>query len=853
MQNLVLFSLSILMCVLISISPALSTPIVVRIGVYENVPKITVDRAGKPSGILGDLIVEIARLERWQLEVVPCEWEQCMELVRTGQIDLLPDVAENEQRRTEMEFHAIPVLHSWSQVYRSEKVSITTILELDQKRIAILEDSIQLSYLRGLAHEFDIRPDFVVVPTLERALQAVADGNADAMVTNHLHGHYNAPTFHLFPTPVMFLPSRLFYATPPRQGDVLRAQIDAHLARWRDNPDSMYYQILRRWGGETQPQPIPKALWWGLGILSALLAVTVAFIYLLRYQVRQKTRELAESDERLSTILNHLDAYVYIKDSHHCYQFVSQKVCEVFGLSAEQIIGRRDDSLFDSETAARLYENDSRVLKKGEKLVIEETNHFPLQSITRTYLSVKIPLWDARGSVVALCGISTDITEQRRHQEELHQLTFYDPLTALPNRRLFLDRLRDGVANITSYAHDMAIVYIDLDHFRDLNDTLGHQVGDRLLQIIATRLQAVVQQGDTMARLGGDEFVLLKDNLSANREKALQQVEHVIALIVEQLSGMIVLEHASYTVTASIGAAFLSDTGRGDELLKSAELAMFEAKESGRNAVRYFDPSMQKQANMRIEMEAGLRRGLLENEFILYYQPQYTAQGAMLGVEALVRWQPPGKPLTSPAEFIPIAESSGLILPLGRWILRTACGQLARWAQQPETAHWRVAVNVSARQLHDPEFVADVLNVLEQTGADPHLLELELTESLLVENVEQTIIKILALRERGVSFSLDDFGTGYSSLNLLKRLPLDQLKIDQSFVRDLLSEKNDEAIIRTIITLGRNLNLQVIAEGVETEAQRDALLAMGCDRFQGYLFSRPLPEMELLQQIFAVK
>lgn len=853
MQNLVLRSMCSVCVVFAVVSLSFANATVLRVGVYENVPKITLDYAGNPSGILGELLVEIARLEGWQLEVVSCQWEQCMEMVRTGQIDLLPDVAENEQRRTEMEFHAVPVLHSWSQIYRRAEVSITTILELDQKRIAILEDSIQLSYLRGLANEFNIHPEFVVVPTLVQALQAVARGDADAMVANHLFGHYNAPTHHLFPTPVMFLPSRLFYATPLRQGGALRAKIDAHVVRWRENPDSIYYQILRRWGGETQPQRIPPALWWGVGILSASLVVTVAFISLLRYQVRQKTRELAESDERLSTILSHLNAYVYIKDLHHCYQYVSQKVCDVFGLNAEQIIGKRDDSFFDRETAARLYENDNRVLKKGEKLVVEETNHFPLRSITRTYLSVKIPLRDTQGVVAALCGISTDITEQRRHQEELHQLTFYDPLTALPNRRLFLDRLQDGVTKMTSYAHDLAIIYIDLDHFRDLNDTLGHHVGDRLLQIIASRLQAAAHEDDTLARLGGDEFALLTESLSVNREKALQQIEQVVAKIVEQLRDPIVLEHASYTVTASIGAAFLSDTGRGEVLLKSAELAMFEAKAGGRNAVRYFDPSMQRQANQRIEMETGLRRGLLKNEFVLYYQPQYTAHGTLLGVEALVRWQQPGKPLISPVDFIPLAESSGLILPLGRWILHTACEQLARWSQQPETASWVVAVNVSARQMHDPEFVADVLNILEETGVDPHLLELELTESLLVENVEQTIAKILALRERGVSVSLDDFGTGYSSLSLLKRLPLDQLKIDQSFVRDLLSDPSDEAIVRTIITLARNLNLQVIAEGVETAAQRNALLAMGCDRFQGYFFSKPLPAMELVRRILEGK
>jgi diguanylate cyclase (GGDEF)-like protein len=386
------------------------------------------------------------------------------------------------------------------------------------------------------------------------------------------------------------------------------------------------------------------------------------------------------------------------------------------------------------------------------------------------------------------------------------------------------------------------LLFIDLDNFKTLNDTLGHDKGDLLLQQVARRLTACVREGDTVARLGGDEFMVILEDLSKRAHEAAAQTETIGEKILYALNLPYDLSGHEFHSTPSIGVAlFTNHQNSIDELMKRADLAMYQAKAAGRNTLRFFDPEMQAVVNARAGLEKDLRNGLQQNQLRLYYQAQVDSKGTLTGAEALVRWQHPERGLVSPAEFIPLAEETGLILPLGHWVLETACHQLASWAAAENTSRLTIAVNVSARQLHQADFVAQVMAVLKATGASPHALKLELTESLLLDDIEEIILKMAELKAMGVGFSLDDFGTGYSSLSYLKRLPLDQLKIDQSFVRDLLTDPNDAAIARTVIALTQSFGLSVIAEGVETAEQRDFLASQGCHAYQGYFFGRPLP------------
>ena len=456
------------------------------------------------------------------------------------------------------------------------------------------------------------------------------------------------------------------------------------------------------------------------------------------------------------------------------------------------------------------------------------------------------PVFNSDGQFTGYCGIGRDITAQKQREEDIVRLAFYDPLTNLPNRRLLLDRLAKALVTSGRSHTRGALLFIDLDNFKDLNDTMGHDVGDQLLEKVASRLSLCVRQGDTVARFGGDEFVVMLIDLSAEVGAAVDQVKTVGQKILETLNLPFELRGHVHFSTPSIGMTLFGGQNQSvDELLKRADLAMYQAKEAGRNTMRFFDPEMQAAVARRAALELDLRHGLERNEFVLFYHAVMGRDGTVLGVEALARWLHPQRGRVMPFEFIPAAEQSGLIMQLGYWVLKSACEQLILWGANPQTQGLSISINISARQFRHAEFVTDVLGTLKATGADPHRLKLELTESLLLTDVQEATAKMQALRSVGVRFALDDFGTGYSSLSYLKNLPLDELKIDQSFVRDMLTDPKNAAIALTVLSLGLSLGLDVVAEGVETEEQRDFLVQNGCRFFQGYLFGQPVTVDEL--------
>ena len=452
---------------------------------------------------------------------------------------------------------------------------------------------------------------------------------------------------------------------------------------------------------------------------------------------------------------------------------------------------------------------------------------------------------DSDDGVTRFVVLSRDITQRKESEERINKLAFYDPLTQLPNRRLLQDRLERAI--VTSQRQDSlgALLFIDLDDFKTLNDNRGHHIGDLLLIAVADRLRQAVRTQDTVARLGGDEFLVVFEGLDAEHDKAARQVQQIAEKILASLNNAYQLEGQEYFNSPSIGICLFGDTPvQIDELLKQADQAMYHAKAAGRNTLRFFDPEMQTITAQRFALQNEIRDALYQQQFQLYYQPQLNQHGKVVGAEGLVRWIHPQRGMVPPLEFIPLAEESGLILPLGHWILATACAQLVEWSKSSQTADIILSINVSARQFQHPQFVEQLLAIIEQTGAVPNRLKLELTESMLVANQQDIITKMDALRSRGIRFSLDDFGTGYSSLSYLKRLPISELKIDKSFVKDVLTDPNDAAIARMVIRLAQSMELTVIAEGVETKEQRDWLESEGCFKYQGYFFGRPVPISE---------
>lgn len=576
-----------------------------------------------------------------------------------------------------------------------------------------------------------------------------------------------------------------------------------------------------------------------LGIL--LISNTMLILWLFRAsQLEIAKRKRAEEALRIAATSFESQEGILVADANNVILRVNNAFTKITGYNAEEVIGQTPKLLKSGRQNKEFYADMWESINETGAWEGEIWNRRKNGEDYPEHLMITA-VKDAAGVTTNFVATLTDITLSKVAAEKIQNLAFYDPLTQLPNRRLLLDRLQQALVSSTRSGQRGALLFLDLDHFKDLNDSLGHDMGDLLLQEVAQRLTTCIREGDTVARLGGDEFVVLLEGLSKEELEAATQTETIGEKILETLNQPYMLDSHEHISTPSVGVTLFNDHQVDIEsLLKQADIAMYEAKASGRNALRFFGPDMQEAIAARLDMEAQLRKAVAQQQFQLYYQIQVDNNGFPLGAEALIRWPHPQRGLISPFDFIPLAEETGLILPIGKWVLDTACAQLKAWEQDEHTKHLALAVNVSAKRFNQTNFVEQAKASIQHHDINPGLLKLELTESMLVRDINDIITKMDALSQIGVCFSLDDFGTGYSSLQYLKRMPLNQLKIDQSFVRDIATDANDRAIVLTIITMAHSLGLNVIAEGVETAEQREFLLNSGCLNYQGYLFGKPV-------------
>ena len=560
----------------------------------------------------------------------------------------------------------------------------------------------------------------------------------------------------------------------------------------------------------------------------------------LRLYTQQRALQEANAELRIAAIAFETQEGITVTTPEAVILRVNRAFSELTGYSAEEAIGKTPALLKSGRHDEAFYHHMWETLGREGYWQGEIWNRRKNGEIYPEWLTITAVL-DPEGRTTHYVAVFSDITQRKEAEDQILQLAFYDPLTQLPNRRLLMDRLSQARLAGARSRNFSAMLFLDLDQFKTLNDTRGHDVGDLLLIEVAQRLNTCVREVDTVGRLGGDEFMVILRELGTNAAVAAANARTVGEKIRASLSRTYVLNRCECRITASIGIClFRGDDTSAEDLLKHADTAMYGAKNAGRNTLRFFDPEMQTALENRAVLECDLDQAIGLHQLQLYYQPQFDTARRLIGVEALLRWQHPSRGLVQPDQFVPLAEDTGQIVTIGLWVLETACRQAQRWVQQfALEPSFQLAVNISASQFLHPKFVEQVRHALAQTGLDPHRLRMELTERALLTDIEKASSQMMAIRELGVSFSIDNFGTSCSSLTSLKRLPLDQLKIDRSFVSEIARDSNSAILVQTIIGMSKNLGLQAMAEGVESEAQFERLTHYGCPAFQGFWFNRP--------------
>ncbi len=815
----------------------------VRVGLYQNPPKIYRDDDGEPAGLFVRLVNAIARHENWQLQFVSCDWGNCLHLLQAGNIDLMPDVAYSEPRKQRFGFHSIPVTHRWSVVLTRADEPVLNLNDLDGKRVGLLSDSVQIATLAKVMRGLGLHYTQVTFPSYETAFQAVRDGNVDAVVSNSYYAAFSKKRFGLKESPIAFNPVALYFVT--KQGDPLGllGTVDTYLRKWRYDENSVYYAALSAAMVPKQEPVVPPRTRELVFAIFGLLLLVLTASAVLRWQVRRRTFQLRESARRLDHMLSASSVVLYqlsMDSTGVTVRWVSDNVERLFGFQPQCVIAQRDWPQHLDPADREMVSRNLATLRDTGHLV-QEYRIRDARGTTRVVRDEMRVLPGVPGQSDEVVGSWNDLTEAREQAARVSFLTHYDPLTRLPNRALLHERMDDAVSRAKRERSGLAVFYVDIDRFKMINDSFGQLVGDAVLKMVGDRLSGLLRLGDVLARVGGNAFVMLMED-DAGRRDAATMAESIMETFREPMP--VAAQHVALTL--SVGISLFPENGDNPEdLLQGAEAAMYEAKRKGRNSHQMYSTAISEGVSERVSIAAGIHNAAANGELLLHYQPQVELTSRrMVGVEALVRWQHPLLGLIPPGRFIPVAEELGMIGDIGVWVLEEACRQVVEWDKQGLHVP-RVSVNLSVQQIHGDTLIPLVQRALQDTGLDPNRLELEVTESMIMREPARATVTLEGMRALGVHLAIDDFGTGYSSLNYLKHLPINRLKIDRSFVRDIGVDRNSETISRAVISLARSLELETVAEGVEEESQLEFLLAEGCPVGQGYLFSRPVPAMQI--------
>lgn len=831
----------------------------IRLGIDPDWPPFEYfDEQQQYSGMAADYINLLSSKLGIHMEPVQgLSWSGVLTEAENKRLDVLPAATATPQRKRYLNFTAPYLDFPMVIITRDDAPFISSLQALSKQQVAVVKGYVSHELLSSN------HPYLSLIPmiTLRDSLEALSRGEVDAFVGNLASVTHAIQQLGLTNLKVAAHTPYSFKLGMGVRDDwpELVSILDKALSSISQDE---VRQIQQKWVAlqfEQGLNPVTVAIV-AAPLLSAALLVLIVMVSnnrKLRHQIverQQVEQRLLESEEALlnSQAITHIGNYVW------------EMIPDKTSWSAElyRIVGQSPDAFEPSYNGylSCIHPDDRQDFTELTADVLDRTEPYSGEyRIIRPHGEVRyvyekgMVYRDEAGRPVRLVGVIHDITERKEAEEKLRRQAYSDELTGLPNRNYFMEQLSKTLALTKRHGYYSALLFFDLDNFKIINDTLGHHNGDKLLSEVGQRLSQTIRKEDTAARLGGDEFVVIATNLGRDPEHAAEQARHIAEKLRDSLALPIYIEEHEHHLTMSTGISLFPG---GDEdindILKFADTAMYRSKENGRDTISFFQPSMQQAAEERFALQGKMRQALRNEEFELYYQPQLTGGGEIIGAESLLRWHQPELGMVSPARFIPLAEESGMILDIGIWVLREACRQITQWAEQGINIG-SLAVNVSPRQFHQPDFVNQVQAILRESGANPHRLELELTEGVLVENINAVTSKIEQLQQMGIRFAIDDFGTGYSSLRYLKQLPLDRLKIDQSFVRDIHLTEANAHIVETIISMAHHLELELIAEGVETAEEQKFLEIRGCNKYQGYYFSKPLPVPQMTEKLLAAQ
>lgn len=810
-----------------------------------------VDKNDKSSNVMSDinhdLFNEIARLNEFEIEWVHDDWNNLLLSLKNGKIDLLTSVGYSEQRSQYLDYSEQSLVSVWGQLFVPKGQKIYSFLDVNEKKIAIIKDDLNGKNFKKKCQLFEVQCYFEEVNTYTEAFALLGKGQFDGVVSNNLDGPRYIQVYDIMASDVIFSPFQAYVAAPKGRSKALLQLFDKTIIQWRSNPNSYFFKVRRKWIGKETVTIIPfwlkNSLWIAVG--STLLAI--ALLTLLGTKLGNRRKELLNRRKQLYQIIDLVPHIIYVVNIKGEIQLVNEALSRLFQVDKKKFVKQNTADLieqfpyysifFNSQTLGSIKAKDKQQATTEETEVqIQDKSGKPM-----VFSLSKTPFFDSYDKYPAVLVFAMDITEVRHYHRKVEFMAHHDALTDLPNRLLLADRLEQSLARAKQHNHSGAILFFDIDDFKRINDAQGHHIGDLIIKQLAQRLLDVINPGDTAARLGGDEFIVELSQLDDTAERAERKAIDLCNRLLSRINEPLWIDKQQFYISCSIGVAIYPRDGKTQQsLIQRADTAMYEAKAKGGNQAVVFHDRLEQQVIAVHELENELHQALNKNQLELYYQPIVDAKTeVILGAEALMRWNHPEKGMIPPGKFIAVAEKSQLILKMGYWALEEACKQINE-CRKLTKRHFFIAVNLSLMQIKDERFLTHVDRLIHRYQIPRGFLELEVTESTLLNEEKRSIQAFNWLQKLGIRLSIDDFGTGYSSFNHIRKLPLDKVKIDRSFIKDIPDDESSTTVVKTIFKMAQQMNLKVVAEGVETRPQLQFLRNEPCHYIQGFYFYRPL-------------